>query len=51
MQEMSQSWSVLLQRLQERAGPGDGPTIADIREAIDLRPISNRLDIIEGTSR
>ena len=55
LQEMSQSWSVLSQRLQdleasvrERAGSGEGgPTIEDIREAIDLKPISNRLDIIE----
>ena len=55
LQEMSQSWSVLSKRLQdleasvrETAGSGEsGPTIDDIRQAIDLKPISNRLDIIE----
>ncbi len=55
LQEMSQSWSVLSKRLQdleasvrEKAGSGEAsPTIDDIRQAIDLKPISNRLDIIE----
>ena len=55
LQEMSQSWSVLSKRLQdleasvrEKAGSGESsPTIDDIRQAIDLKPISNRLDIIE----
>ena len=57
LQEMSQSWSVLSQRLQEleasvreRAGSGDGPTIEDIREAIDLRPISLKRYLMRATS-
>ena len=57
LQEMSQSWSVLSQRLQEleasvreRAGSGDGPTIEDIREAIDLRPISLKRYRMRATS-
>jgi hypothetical protein len=55
LQEMSQSWSVLSKRLQdlevsvrEKAGSGEGgTTLDDIRQAIDLKPIANRLDIIE----
>jgi len=55
LQEMSQSWSVLSQRLQdlevavrEKAGfGGGGPMLDDIRQAFDLKPIANRLDIIE----
>ncbi len=55
LQEMSQSWSVLSTRLQDLevsvrerpASGGGGVSLDDIREAIDLRPISNRLDIIE----
>src|SRR5262249_4694209 len=53
LQEMSQSWAVLSQRLQdlenvvrERTSAG-GATVDDIRNAVDLKPISNRLDIIE----
>ena len=53
LQEMSQSWSVLSQRLQELEGsirdraPAGGATVEDLRNAIDLKPISSRLDIIE----
>jgi hypothetical protein len=53
LQEMSQSWSVLSQRLQELEGsirdraPASGATVEDLRNAIDLKPISSRLDIIE----
>ncbi|MBS0249713.1 MAG: Clp protease [Proteobacteria bacterium] len=55
LQEMSQSWSVLSTRLQEleatikqrpvslEAGAG----LEDINQVIDLKPISDRLDIIE----
>ena len=53
LQEMSQSWSVLSQRLQdleisikERA-PASGASIEDLRTAIDLKPIATRLDVIE----
>jgi hypothetical protein len=55
LQEMAQSWSVLSKHLQdlevsvrEKTGSGEGgPTLEDIRQAIDLKPIANRLDIIE----
>lgn len=55
LQEMSQSWSVLSTRLQEleetirqRPVPTEGgAALEDIRQAVDLKPISDRLDIIE----
>lgn len=53
LQEMSQSWSVLSQRLQDLEvsirvrAPASGATVEDLRSVIDLQPISNRLDIIE----
>jgi len=53
LQEMSQSWSVLSQRLQDLEGsirdraPANGATVDDLRNAVDLKPISSRLDIIE----
>jgi hypothetical protein len=53
LQEMSQSWSVLSQRLQEielairDRPPAGGASIDDLRSAVDLKPISDRLDIIE----
>ena len=53
LQEMSQSWSVLSQRLQDLEGsireqaPSNGATVEDLRNAVDLKPISSRLDIIE----
>ncbi|WP_423414267.1 Clp protease [Hyphomicrobium sp. B1] len=55
LQEMSQSWSVLSTRLQEleeaikqRPIQTEGGTaLEDIRQAVDLKPISDRLDIIE----
>ncbi len=54
LQEMSQSWAVLSQRLQdlegsvrERAASAGGPALDEIRQVFDLRPIANRLDVIE----
>lgn len=55
LREMSQSWSVLSTRLQEleatikqRPVPLEGGAgLDDIRQIIDLKPISDRLDIIE----
>ncbi len=56
LNDMSQSWSVLSTRLQDlelavRQASGDkgnpGQLIERIRQAIDLSPIINRLDIIE----
>ncbi|MBA2127289.1 Clp protease [Hyphomicrobium methylovorum] len=54
LQEMTQSWSVLSQRLQEleiavreRREPDAGPSVEDIRSAVDLRPLLDRLAIIE----
>ncbi|MFA7307304.1 MAG: Clp protease [Hyphomicrobium sp.] len=53
LQEMSQSWSVLSQRLQDLEGSirerasASGATVEDLRNAVDLKPISSRLDIIE----
>jgi len=55
LQEMSQSWSVLSQRLQDletavRERPtqqAGGATADELRSLVDLKPISNRLDIIE----
>lgn len=53
LQEMSQSWSVLSQRLQDLEGsirdraPAGGATVEELRNVIDLKPISSRLDIIE----
>ncbi len=55
LQEMSQSWSVLSTRLQElevsvRERPisvSNGVAVDDIQRAFDLRPISDRLDVIE----
>jgi hypothetical protein len=43
----SRKLQVLEASVRERAGSGDGPTVENIREAIDLKPISNHLDIIE----
>lgn len=55
LQEMSQSWSVLSTRLQElettikeRPAPVEGgAALDDIRQVVDLKPIADRLDIIE----
>ena len=55
LQEMSQSWAVLSTRLQElEASIRDRPVSAangaapdDIRQAVDLKPIADRLDVIE----
>jgi hypothetical protein len=55
LQEMSQSWAVLSKRLQDLevtvrerpASGGAGASLDDIRDAVDLKPIANRLDIIE----
>ena len=53
LQEMSQSWSVLSKRLQDLEGAvrgqsaAGGASIDDIRRAVDLTPLANRLDIIE----
>lgn len=53
LQEMSKSWSVLSQRLQDLEGsireqaPSNGATVEELRNAVDLKPISSRLDIIE----
>jgi hypothetical protein len=55
LQEMSQSWAVLSTRLQEleasiRDRPvsvADGAALDDIRQAVDLKPIADRLDVIE----
>jgi hypothetical protein len=53
LQEMSKSWSVLWQRLQELETsirdrqPANGATIEELRGAIDLKPVSDRLDVIE----
>lgn len=56
LNDMSQSWSVLSARLQDlelavRQSSGDkgspGQLIERIKQAIDLGPIANRLDIIE----
>jgi hypothetical protein len=54
LEEMSQSWAVLSQRLQdlegsirERGASGSGTTLDDIRQAIDLKPLAHRLDVIE----
>jgi predicted nucleic acid-binding Zn-ribbon protein len=55
LQEMSQSWSVLSQRLQDletavRERPpqqAGGATADELRSLVDLKPISNRLDAIE----
>lgn len=55
LQEMSQSWSVLSMRLQgledtikQRPVSAEGGAgLDDIRQAIDLKPISDRLDVIE----
>jgi hypothetical protein len=53
LQEMSQSWNVLSQRLQDlelavrERSPDNGASLDELRNAVDLKPISNRLDIIE----
>lgn len=53
LQEMSQSWNVLSQRLQElelavRERPSaSGASLDELRNVVDLKPISSRLDIIE----
>lgn len=54
LQEMSQSWAVLSARLQEleaavrERSSGSGSVTADeIRDIVDLKPVLNRLDIIE----
>ncbi|MFA5956269.1 Clp protease [Hyphomicrobium sp.] len=55
LQEMSQSWLVLSARLQEleasireRPVPMEGgAALDDIRQAVDLKPIADRLDVIE----
>jgi hypothetical protein len=54
LEEMSQSWAVLSQRLQdleasvrERGEAESGTTLDDIRQAIDLKPLTHRLDVIE----
>lgn len=54
LQEMSQSWAVLSTRLQEleasireRPSGSGSVTAEEIREIVDLKPILNRLDIIE----
>jgi predicted nucleic acid-binding Zn-ribbon protein len=55
LQEMSQSWSVLSQRLQDletavRERPpqqAGGATADELRSLVDLKPISNKLDVIE----
>ncbi len=55
LQEMSQSWAVLSTRLQEleasiRDRPvsvANGTAFEDIQRAVDLKPIADRLDVIE----
>jgi hypothetical protein len=53
LQEMSQSWNVLSQRLQDLEAsirdraPANGATVEELRNVIDLKPIASRLDIIE----
>jgi hypothetical protein len=55
LQEMSQSWAVLSTRLQEleasiRDRPvsvANGVAVEDIQRVFDLKPISDRLDVIE----
>jgi hypothetical protein len=55
LQEMSQSWTVLSTRLQEleasirdrAVSTADGAALDDIRHAVDLKPIADRLDVIE----
>lgn len=53
LQEMSQSWNVLSQRLQDlesavRERPSaNGASLDELRSVVDLKPLSNRLDVIE----
>ena len=55
LQEMSQSWAVLSSRLQEleiavRDRPGHGGaglTLDDIRQVVDMKPVNERLALIE----
>lgn len=57
LQEMSQSWAVLSTRLQEleasvrerplTAETTGGVALDDIRQVVDLKPISDRLELIE----
>ncbi|MBS0234114.1 MAG: Clp protease [Proteobacteria bacterium] len=55
LQEMSQSWAVLSTRLQEleasirdrQVVSGDGSTPDDITQVVDLKPIADKLDMIE----
>jgi hypothetical protein len=53
LQEMSQSWTVLSQRLQDlevavrdRTAASDA-SLDELRGLVDLKPLSNRLDVIE----
>ncbi|MFT3731581.1 MAG: Clp protease [Hyphomicrobium sp.] len=48
LQEMSQSWAVLSNRLQElEASIRERPVAAEGSIGVDLKPISDRLDVIE----